>query len=111
MCGAERGPLSYNLGVSQKPGKQVPRLLDTARAPGRLSSRCAVMTIADVALAGTAASSGMVRGVVYDVFMQPQPHSLALCWAVTQVFLHGRRSSNRIFHSGHHVERKEVSAE
>jgi hypothetical protein len=68
VCGAERGPLSYNLGVSQKPGKQVPRLLDTARAPGRLSSRCAVMTIAEVAFVGTAALGGEVREVVYDVF-------------------------------------------
>ena len=55
MCGAEKGRLSYNLGVSLKPGKQVQRLLDTARAPGRLSSRCAVMTIAEVAFVGTAA--------------------------------------------------------
>ncbi len=68
MCSAEKGRLSYNLGVSQQPGKQVACLLDTARAPGSLSSRCAVMTIAEVALAGTAAVGGKVREVVYDVF-------------------------------------------
>ena len=68
LCGAEKGRLSYNLGVSLKPGKQVQRLLDTARAPGRLSSRCAVMTIAEVAFVGTAALGGEVREVVYDVF-------------------------------------------
>ncbi len=68
MCGAETGPLSYNRGVSLKPGKPVQRLLDTARAPGRLSSRCAVMTIAEVAFVGTAAPGGQVREVVYDVF-------------------------------------------
>ena len=68
MCSAERGPLRYNLGVSLKPGKQVPRLLDTARAPGRLSSRCAVMTIAEVAFVGAPALGGEVREVVYDVF-------------------------------------------
>jgi hypothetical protein len=68
VCSAEKGPLSYNLGVSLKPGKQVPCLLDTARAPGRLSSRCAVMTIAGVACVGAAALGGKVREVVYDVF-------------------------------------------
>ena len=68
MCGAETGPLSYNRGVSLKPGKQAQRLLDTARAPERLSSRCAVMTIAEVAFVGTEALGGKVREVVYDVF-------------------------------------------
>jgi hypothetical protein len=68
VCSAEKGPLSYNLGVSLKPGKQVPCLLDTARAPGRLSSRCAVMTIAGVAFVGIAAPCGKAREVVYDVF-------------------------------------------
>jgi hypothetical protein len=43
-------------------------LLDTARAPGRLSSRCAVMTIAEVAFVGIAAPCGKAREVVYDVF-------------------------------------------
>jgi hypothetical protein len=68
VCSAEKGRLGYNLGVSLKPGKQVPCLLDTARAPGRLSSRCAVMTIAGVAFVGAAALGGKVREVVYDVF-------------------------------------------
>ena len=55
-------------GFPKKPSKQATCLRDTARAPGRLSSRCAVMTIAEVAFVGTAAPGGQVREVVYDVF-------------------------------------------